>query len=281
MKRSLIDPHHPELSIVRQCELLKLPRSTYYYNPSSESAENLELMRLMDRLFMERPTRGSRQLVDALARQHGLTVNRKRVIRLMQLMGIRSVLPQPGSSQRAPAHKLYPYLLRDVKIERVNQVWSSDITYIPVRGGWVYLVAVIDWYSRLILSWELSNSMEIHFCLIALERALHKAQPEIFNTDQGAQFTSPQFVEPLQTRGIRVSMDGKGRCLDNVWIERFWRTLKYEEVYLREYSSPFEAWQGIRDYIQYYNHERAHQSLNHATPAEVYFESQVATPMAI
>lgn len=274
--RSLIDPSHPELSIVRQCELLGLARSTYYYEPASETVENLGLMQLIDALYTRRPFLGSRKMVTELAREHGIRVNRKRVQRLMRLMGIESVLPGPRTTRSAPEHAIYPYLLRNVEVVRVDQVWSADITYIPVAGGWVYLVAVMDWFSRRILSWELSNSMELQFCLVALERALRVGKPEVFNTDQGAQFTSPRFVNALEEEEIAVSMDGRGRYLDNIWIERFWRSLKYEEVYLNEYDSPMRAWQGIREYIEYYNTRRAHQSLGYLTPAQVYNQKPAA-----
>lgn len=270
-RRAMIEPDHATLSISRQCELLGLSRSSYYYKPATETAENLRYMRLIDELYTQGPFLGSRQMIHALKREHDVHVNRKRVQRLMRLMEIASILPQPGTSKPAPEHRIYPYLLRNVAIERVNQVWSTDITYIPVVGGWMYLVAIKDWYSRFILSWELSNSMEVSFCQSALERALYGAQPEVFNSDQGAQFTSLRFTELLSAREIRISMDGRGRYLDNIWVERFWRTLKYEEVYLKEYATPLEAWQGLDAYIEYFNHHRAHSSLNHATPAEVYF----------
>lgn len=277
--RSLINPGHPKLTILRQCELLGLSRSTYYYEPAPETQENLELMKLIDALYTKRPFLGSRKMVTELAREHDLKVNRKRVQRLMRLMGIESVLPGPRTSTSAPHNAVYPYLLRNVEIQRVNQVWSSDITYIPVARGWVYLVAVMDWYSRMIVSWELSNSMELQFCLVALERALRAGKPEVFNTDQGAQFTSPRFVGVLEEEGVQVSMDGRGRYLDNIWIERFWRSLKYEEVYLNEYDSPMRAWRGIRDYIEYFNKERAHQSLGYLTPEQV-FHRQLAAQVA-
>ena len=271
IRRAMIEPDHATLSISRQCELVGLPRSSYYYKPATESVDNLRYMRLIDALYTQRPFLGSRQMIHALKREHDVHINRKRVQRLMRLMGIASILPQPGTSKPAPGHAIYPYLLRHVEIERVNQVWSTDITYIPVVGGWMYLVAIKDWYSRFIVSWELSNSMEVSFCQSALERALSFAQPEVFNSDQGAQFTSPKFTNLLTAREVKISMDGRGRYLDNIWVERFWRTLKYEEVYLKEYSTPVEAWQGLNNYIEYFNHRRAHSSLQHATPAEVYF----------
>lgn len=273
-RRALVEPEHA-LSITRQCELLGLPRSSYSYQPARESEENLRLMRQIDELYLERPFLGSRQMVEALARTYQVQVNRKRVQRLMRVMGLRSVLPQPGSSAPGPEHKVYPYLLREMKLERVDQVWSPDITYIPVQGGWFYMVAIKDWYSRKILSWELSNSMEVQFCLEALERALEGARPEVFNSDQGAQFTSPRFTQRLEQEGVKISMNGKGRCLDNVWIERFWRSLKYEEVYLKEYLDGVEAWRGIHNYVEYFNSQRAHQGLGGATPAEVYHANRL------
>ena len=232
MARALIEPENEKLSIQRQCELLGLPRSTYYHSPATESAENLKLMRLIDELYTARPFLGSRKMVAELAMHHGVSVNRKRIQRLMRLMGIASVLPRPGTSRPHPEHVIYPYLLRNLPIERPDHVWSADITYIPVINGWMYLVAVIDWYSRFVLAWELSNTMEITFCLDTLQAALAYGPPQIFNSDQGAQFTSEKFTGILKDRGIKISMDGKGRCLDNVWIERLWRSVKYEGVYL-------------------------------------------------
>lgn len=260
------------MSISRQCELLGLPRSTYDYQPAtSEKQANLELMKCIDILYTKRPFLGSRKMAQELLAEFGLRVNRKRVQRLMRLMGIASVLPQPGTSRPAPEHKIYPYLLRNMAIERVDQVWSSDITYIPMSAGWMYLVAVLDWHSRFVLSWELSNTMEATFCVDTLERALKRSRPEVFNTDQGAQFTSPRFTEVLEREGVKVSMDGKGRCLDNVWIERLWRSVKYEEVYLNEYTDALFAWRRLADYFAYYNWKRPHQSLDYRTPAQLYF----------
>ena len=267
----MIEPRHEELSIYRQCELLGLPRATYYYEPANETPENLKLMRLIDELYTARPFLGSRKMVAELKLHQDVDVNRKRVQRLMRLMGIASVLPKPGSSAPHPEHTIYPYLLRNIEIERPNQVWSTDITYIPVAHGWMYLVAVIDWHTRFVLSWELSNTIDISFCVDALCRALAYATPEIFNTDQGSQFTSDKFTRILKDRGIKISMDGKGRCLDNVWIERLWRSVKYEEVYLNEYESAVEAWQRLARYFEYYNFDRPHQSLDYITPAHAYF----------
>ena len=254
--RAMIEPDHPHMSIVRQCELLGLPRSTFYYQPSGESEENLAL-----KLYTRYPF---------LALEHDTHVNRKRVQRLMRKMGLKSVLPQPGTSAPHPEHKVYPYLLRGVKVSEPDHVWSTDITFILVLGGWAYLVAVMDWATRYVFSWEVSNTMEVSFCLEALKRALRGRKPRIFNSDQGAQFTSPRFVSVLEEAGIQVSMDGKGRCLDNVWVERLWRSVKYEEVYLNEYEDVLSAWRGLARYFDYYNFRRPHQSLNYQTPAEAY-----------
>ena len=231
-------------------------------------------MRCIDVLFTKRPWLGSRKMSKELMTEFGVRANRKRVQRLMRLMGLSSVLPQPGSSRPAPEHVIYPYLLRNVPIERVDHVWSTDITYIPLAGGWMYLVAVLDWYSRFVLSWELSNTMEATFCVDTLGRALKVSTPEVFNTDQGAQFTSPRFTSVLEQAGIKISMDGKGRCLDNVWIERLWRSVKYEEVYLNDYTNALIAWRRLAEYFSYYNWRRPHQSLDYQTPAQVYYGEQ-------
>jgi putative transposase len=257
------------LSVRRQCELLSLPRSSYYFTPQPESPENLELMKLIDQIHLERPFFGSRQMTTFLQRA-GHTVNRKRIRRLMSLMRIEAVYPRPRTTRPDTAHKVYPYLLRDVKIERVNQVWSSDITYVPMRNGFLYLVAVIDWYSRYVLSWKLSNTLDGLFCLECLEESLTKGTPEIFNTDQGAQFTASRYTGCLEAAGIRVSMDGKGRALDNVWVERLWRSVKYEECYLKDYESGEELYHSLKAYFDFYHRLRPHQGLNNQTPEEVY-----------
>jgi putative transposase len=249
--------------------LLGLNRSGLYYRPAGESQENLMLMRLIDQEYTRRPFYGSRRMTAWLLEQgHG--VNRKRVARLMEVMGIEAVYPKPKLSQPGERHKIYPYLLEGLEVTRVNQVWSTDITYIRMAGGFVYLVAVMDWYSRFVLSWALSLTMELDFCLEALRRALRRGRPEIFNSDQGSQFTSEKFTGELQARGIAVSMDGRGRCLDNIFIERLWRSLKYEEVYLRDYVLVPEARTGISNWFRFYNHERPHQSLGYRTPARLY-----------
>ncbi len=253
----------------RQCELLGLSRSSYYYEPATESAENLALMARLDREYTDHPFRGSRGMTAGL-RRAGHEVNRKRVRRLMRLMGLEAIYPKPRLSVGGAGHKVYPYLLRNAAIERVNQVWSTDITYIPMPHGFMYLTAVIDWHSRYVLSWRLSNTLDVAFCLEALEAALSQGCPEVFNTDQGVQFTSASFTGRLEAAGAQVSMDGRGRCLDNVFVERLWRTVKYEYVYLwrPEVVSALAA--GLTTYFGYYNEERSHQSLADRTPAEVY-----------
>ena len=257
------------LSVSQQCEVLGLSRSSYYYEPATESVANLALMALIDREYTARPFRGSRGMT-AWLRREGQEINRKRVQRLMRLMGLEAVYPKPRLSIGAAGHKVYPYLLRNVSIERVNQVWSTDITYIPMPNGFMYLTAVIDWYSRFVLSWRLSNTLDVAFCLEALEEALQRGRPEVFNTDQGVQFTSASFTSRVEAAGAKVSMDGKGRCLDNVFVERLWRTVKYEYVYLwRPEMVPVLA-AGLTTYFGYYNEQRTHQSLEDRTPGEVY-----------
>lgn len=267
----LIEPANKQISIGRQCELLGLSRSTYYYEPCPESQENLELMRLLDKQYMDTPYYGIRRMRWFLG-QKGYQVNHKKVARLLRLMGLEAVYPKPNLSKANPAHKIYPYLLRGVKIEQVNQVWSTDITYIPMAKGFMYLVAVMDWYSRFILSWQLSNSLEMDFCLDALDASFQYGQPQIFNSDQGAQFTATAFTDKLADKGIRISMDGRGRALDNVFIERLWRNVKYEYVYLYAPASGKELWAGIDQYFTRYNYQRPHQSLDYLTPAQVYFQ---------
>lgn len=275
-----------ELSVMKQCQLLGISRSWVYYQPAPVSAEDLQLMRLLDELHLARPFLGSRRLVDEL-KDRGFHVNRKRVQRLMRLMGIEASYPKPRTSRAAKKHKVYPYLLRDLSVERVNQVWVADITYLPMARGFCYLGAIMDLYSRKILSWRVSNTLDLRFCVAALEEALETyGNPEIFNTDQGAQFTAQAFTRVLEQHGVRISMDGKGRWIDNVFIERFWRSLKYEEVYLYAYDDLNHAKQGIKHYITYYNSERRHSSLNKKTPDEVYTTSlnvklpTLATPKA-
>jgi putative transposase len=252
------------LSIARQCDLLGLARSTCYYKPVGETPENLKLMRRIDKQYLKTPFYGSRKLADVLG------VNRKRIQRLMRLMGLEAVFPKRRTTWPGAGHKIYPYLLRNVEITRPNQVWSTDITYIPMRHGFLYLTAVMDWYSRYVLSWRLSNTLEGSFCVEALDAALSQARPEIFNSDQGSQFTSATFTSRLEAHGIAISMDGKGRALDNVFIERLWRTVKYEEVYLGEYEDGWEAVRRLEKYFRFYCEERIHQALDYRTPAELY-----------
>jgi len=235
-----------------------------------ESQENLDLMRLIDELYLKRPFYGSPRLTDWL-RELGWTVNEKRVTRLMRLMGLQAVLPGPHTSRPSPEHKVYPYLLRGLQVVAPDEVWCADITYVPMRRGFLYLVAVMDWFSRYVLSWELSNTLESYFCLEALERALSVSCPGIFNTDQGAQFTAEAFTRRLLEAEIAISMDGRGRALDNVFVERLWRTVKYEEVYLRDYADGAEACEGLGRFFRFYNTERRHQSLDRRTPAQVYY----------
>jgi putative transposase len=265
----LIDPGHPGLSVRRQCQLLGLNRSSFYYEPAVESAEDLRLMGLIDRQYTEHPFYGSRRMTAWLRQDQGEAVNRKRVQRLMRLMGLEAVYPKPRLSA-GRKHKVYPYLLRGVVIERPDQVWSTDITYVGLPGGFMYLTAVIDWHSRYVLSWGLSNTLEGSFCLDALEEALAKGRPEVFNTDQGSQFTAEAFTGRLEAAGVRVSMDGKGRCLDNVFVERLWRTVKYEDVYLRGYETVAQLRAGLARYFAFYNQRRRHQSLGYRTPQQVY-----------
>lgn len=273
-KRRLIEEDHPEVPVTRQCELLGLARSSYYYEPTGESASNLELMRLIDEIYTEHPYFGVRRMT-AWLRRLGQQVNKKRIFRLMQQMGLQAIYQKPRLSDPNKEHKKYPYLLRGVKIERRDQVWSTDITYIRMERGFVYLTAVIDWYSRYVLSWSVSISLEADFCVDALKAALNKGKPEIFNTDQGSQYTSDDFTGCLLEEGIAISMDGKGRALDNIFVERLWRSVKYEEVFLREYKTVREAKNGLARYFEFYNNERPHQSLGYRTPREVYLARTV------
>ena len=265
----MIEPDHPRLSVRRQCELLGLNRSTWYYEAATESAANLALMRQIDEQYLRTPFYGSRRMTVWLRRE-GEEVNRKRVQRLMRLMGLEAIYPKPRTTVTVVGHKIYPYLLRDVAITRPNQVWSTDITYVPLRAGFLYLTAILDWYSRYVLAWRLSNSLDSDFCLEALDEALSRGRPEIFNTDQGVQFTSREFTGRLQAAGVAISMDGRGRALDNVFVERLWRSVKYEEVYLKDYASGAECHAGLAAYLKFYCEERPHQALDYRTPGEVY-----------
>jgi len=257
------------LSVRRQCELLGLNRSTWYYEPVPESAANLALMRRIDEQYLRRPFYGSRRMA-AWLRSEGESVNRKRVQRLMRRMGLEAIYPKPRTTLAGAGHKIYPYLLRNVAVTRPNQVWSADITYVPLRCGFLYLMAILDWYSRYVLTWRLSNSLDGDFCLEALDEALARARPEIFNSDQGVQFTSGQFTGRLESAAVAVSMDGRGRALDNVFVERLWRSVKYEEVYLHDYATGVECHASLSAYLKFYCEERLHQSLEYRTPADVY-----------
>ena len=260
------------MSIVRQCELLTINRSSYYYKAVGESPLNLDLMRLIDEQFLETPYYGARQMAKYLRRQ-GYCVSRKRTRRLMKLMGLSPIYQKPNTSKPHPQHKVYPYLLRGMQIDTPNQVWCTDITYIPMRRGFLYLVAIMDWASRKVLSWRLSNTMETDFCVAALEEAIEKyGCPKIFNTDQGSQFTSYAFTTVLKEAGINISMDGKGRWMDNVMIERLWRSLKYECIYLNAFETGSETRQGIGHWIDRYNTRRPHSSLDDRTPDEAYYQ---------
>jgi putative transposase len=268
-RREVVDRRHPSLSVVRQCKLLDISRSGLYYQPAGISEEDLTLMKLIDHQYLATPFYGARKIA-AWLKSQGQRVNRKRVRRLMCVMGLKAIYRRPKTSQPAPGHKTYPYLLSGMKITRLNQVWAADITYIPMARGFLYLVAIIDWYSRYVLSWRLSNSLDAGFCVEALEEALRKGKPDIFNTDQGSQFTGEAFTGLLEQHGVRISMDGKGSYNDNLFVERLWRTVKYEEVYLKAYQDGRDARVGLGNYFRFYNTERPHQTHGYRTPAEVF-----------
>lgn len=268
-RRALVDGNVPP-SMRRQCELLSVSRSSVYHEPVGPDDEELAVMRQIDELHLKHPFFGSRMMTRTL-KSRGTVINRKRVQRLMRLMSLESMAPKPGTSKPAPQHPVYPYLLRGLTIARPNQVWASDITYIPMARGFAYLVAIIDWYSRRVLAWRLSGTLETGFCVEALKEAIRRfGKPEIFNTDQGSQFTSVDFTDVLRQGGIKISMDGKGRCIDNIFVERLWRSLKYEEVYLNPYDSLAEAGNGIGRYFRFFNHQRPHAALGYQTPAGFY-----------
>lgn len=271
-KRALIDIDHPALSLRQQCASLGLHRSSWYYTPVGVDEKTRTLMNLMDEQYTRTPFYGSRKMTVFL-RGEGYGVNRKRVQRLMEMMGIRAIVPGPNTSKRHQEHKVYPYLLKDLLIDHPNQVWSTDITYIRLLRGFLYLVAIMDWYSRYVLSWQLSNSLDHIFCLDALEESFRFGRPEIFNSDQGVQFTSEEFTGKLLAKEIRISMDSRGRALDNVFVERLWRSVKYEEVYLKGYQTAGDAYDGLGAYFDFYNNERFHQSLDYRTPHQVYFNN--------
>jgi putative transposase len=269
-RMALIECGHRALSIAHQCALVGVSRSSRYYTPKGENADNEHLMRLIDEQYLKTPWYGARQMARHLKRQ-GQWVNRKRVRRLMAKMGLMSVYPRPKTSKLHPAHAVYPYLLRALAVNRPDQVWCADVTYIPLHRGFMYLIAIMDWYSRRVLTWRLSNTLEADFCVEALQEAIERfGVPEIFNTDQGCQFTSAEFTGVLALHGIRISMDGRGRWIDNVFIERLWRSLKYECVYLEAFESPRDARTKLDYWIKYYNHQRPHSSLENRTPDEAY-----------
>src|SRR6202022_4345461 len=269
---ALIDRHDPALPVTRQCGLMTVSRSSVYRPPAPASDEDLAIMALIDRPYLARPYYGSRRMAAWLATQ-GHRGNRKRVQGLMRLVGLTTIYQRPNTSKPGAAHKIYPYLLGGIAIERVNQVWCSDVTYIPMAKGFLYLVVIMDWVSRTVLAWRLSNTLGADFCVDALEEALARyGRPEIFNTDQGSQFTSDDFTGTLKRHGVMISMDGKGRCMDNIFVERLWRSLKYEEVYLNAYESVAEAKAGIGAWLSFYNDERQHQSLGYRTPRQIYQE---------
>jgi len=270
----MIEPDNPELNIYRQCELLGLSRASYYRQPAKESDKNLHLMRLIDEAYTQYPFFGSRQMRNYVNNQ-GYKVNRKRIQRLMREMGLEAVAPGKKTSQPNRAHKIYPYLLGHLNINRPNQVWCSDITYIRLKHGFAYLTVIMDWYSRYVLSWEISVTMDDSFCVSALERAIRRyGCPEIFNTDQGSQYTGAAFTGVLKENGIRISMDGKGRAMDNIMVERLWRSLKYEDIYLKDYESVEELVEGLRRYFDFYNNVRPHKNFSGRTPYEAYWDGQ-------
>jgi putative transposase len=265
----MVERSHDKLSITTQCDLLGVPRSSYYYKPIPETEYNLRLMKEIDMLYLDNPSFGSRQMAASL-RANGFEVNRKRISRLMRIMGIEAIYPKPRIKTTVPGHTKFPHLLADIQINSKDQVWGTDITYIPVKSGFLYLVAFLDLHSRYVLSWQLSNSLESMFCIEALEIALQKGIPEIVHSDQGVQYTSHAYIDLLNSKEIRVSMSGKGRCWDNIFVERFWRTLKYEEVYLKEYENYLDTKENISTYVDKYNKKRPHSSLGYKTPEQVY-----------
>jgi len=269
----MVDRSYDKISIRRQCQLLGVNRSSLYYQPQPVSVQTLDIMDRIDRQYTQTPFYGVQRMTAQLKRE-GLLIGHNRVRRLMRLMGLMPIYPKPNGSKRHPEHKIYPYLLRDMTIERANQVWSADITYIRMMAGFLYLMAIVDWFSRYVLSWAVSNSLDSLFCVDALEQALLVGTPDIFNTDQGSQFTSCDFTSRLEQAEVRISMDGRGRVFDNIFSERLWRTVKYEEVYLNEYRGVRDVIDGLGAYFDFYNNRRLHQSLGYRTPVEVYFENR-------
>jgi len=270
-KRSLIDEGTPGISMSRQCELLGVHRSAYYYEPVGESVLNLSIMNWLDKQYTATPFFGVERMHKHILAE-GYDVNVKRIRRLLRLMGLYAIYPKKHTSIADKSHKVYPYLLRNLEIKRQNQVWSTDITYIQMAKGFLYLVAIIDWFSRYVISWRISNTMDTAFCIEALQEALESGKPEIFNTDQGSQFTSNEYTKCLLDNGVKISMDGKGRCLDNIFVERLWRSVKYEYVYLNSINDGKELWHGLNDYFTFYNHKRLHQSLHYKTPYSVHYQ---------
>ena len=273
-RRELVDRRHRRLSVVRQCQLLGVSRSSLYYRAKGTSQQDLSLMRELDRQYLETPFYGSRRMKACLERQ-GKPVSRKRVQRLMRVMGLRAIYRRPRTSRPVPEQRVYPYLLREASITRPNQVWAADITYLPMDRGFLYLVAVMDWHSRYVVSWRLSNTLDAGFCAKALTEALGRGRPEVFNTDQGSQFTSREFIRVLEDHSVKISMDGKGRYADNIFVERLWRTVKYEEVFLKAYANATEARRELGEYFRFYNNRRPHQALGYRTPAEVFYGEPV------
>jgi putative transposase len=274
----MIETNQPFLSIRRQCDLVGLNRATFYHQPGGETALNLALMRVIDEEYTRTPFYGYRKMTARL-QQLGYGINRKRVARLMGKMGLQAIYPRPRTAIPDQQHKKYPYLLRGLTITQPNQVWSADITYVPMAQGFMYLVAIMDWFSRFVLTWQLSNTLDGLFCLEALQLALQQAQPEIFNTDQGVQFTAHDFTNELETNKIKISMDGRGRAFDNIFIERLWRSVKYEDIYLNDYGTVPALEIGLENYFQLYNYERPHQSLAYRTPAEIHFSAYTVTDL--
>jgi putative transposase len=269
-KRKLIEPKNGQISLTRQCQLLGLSRASWYYQPKTETEENLKLMKLIDAQYTETPFYGVRRMT-AWLRTQGYQVNPKRVGRLMKLLGLETIYPRPKLSIGEDNHRKYPYLLSDLSIDAPNQVWCSDITYIRMPHGFVYLVAIMDWYSRFVLSWQLSNTLDVHFCLEALDEAFRWGEPEIFNSDQGSQYTCGDFTSRLLTQGVEISQDGRGRVFDNIFVEGLWRSVKYEEVYLKDYETVAVAQESLSRYFQFYNYQRLHQALGYQPPAVVHF----------
>lgn len=269
-RRPLVEPHHEELSLTRQCHLLGMSRSGLYYKPVQPNEEELALMRAIDEQYLRTPFYGRRRMTIAM-NQQGFLVGQKRIRTAMRTMGLEAIYPKPNLSMPNKEHKKFPYLMRNLTVDSADQAWAGDITYVPLKGGFGYLFAIIDWFSRYVIDWELSNLLDAEFCVEALERGLLRRKPMIFNTDQGVQFTSKQFVGRLENSGVQISMVGKGRAFDNIFIERLWRSVKYEEIYPRGYESLKELKMGLKRYFEYYNNERPHQGLGYETPAGVYF----------